>query len=128
MTSAMPTEEEPLLTPEWTQGDRLRKSRETAGLTQEQIGELLADLNNGNAVKHSTVAAWERDRNQPRNFMAMIDRWSEITRVPKAWLLGIDSRSTSIHWPLVPVGDNQGSFDDIDWQLEWPRPELAAVS
>lgn len=81
--------------PQWTRGDRLRKSRELAGLNQEAMGVLLADLNGGEPFKHSTIAAWERDRSQPRDLVAIIQRWAEITRVDAAWLLDLGGRRES---------------------------------
>lgn len=69
--------------PEWTLGDRLTKARKLAGMTQDEMAEEL-DLS------HSTIAKWEVDAGQPRNFMKRIQQWADLTGVPAAWLLGVE--------------------------------------
>lgn len=70
------------ITPEWTMGDRLAKARRNAGLTQEEMAGLLG-------TKKQSVSNWEKDVAQPRNLMEIVGRWSEITKAPRAWLLGV---------------------------------------
>lgn len=74
--------------PVFTLGDRMAKAREEAGLTQEQMADKLR-------VSHSTVAKWEKDKGQPRDFMDRIKQWSETTQVPIGWLLGIEGEQIS---------------------------------
>ena len=69
--------------PEWTLGERLAKARKEAGLTQEEIAELLQ-------VSHSTVAKWEGNVGQPRDMLSRIHQWSELTRVDFHWLITDD--------------------------------------
>lgn len=85
MTYAMPDDER--TDPAFTLGDRLRKARERAGISGKQMGQLLAEFNDGKPYSHSTISAWERDLNQPRHFLDIVIRWAEITRVTEVWLL-----------------------------------------
>lgn len=102
---AMTSENGQAAVPAWTLGDRLRKAREVTGFTQEQMAlELAARL--GRPVRHSTIAAWERDKNQPRNLMALVGAWSEVTGIDRAWLLGID--------PQTPRILATSSWDDVE--------------
>lgn len=73
----MPSEER---VPVWSVGDRMAKAREVAGLSQEAMAELFD-------VSRAAIGKWERDEAQPRDFLAVITRWSEITKVPAGWLL-----------------------------------------
>lgn len=70
--------------PEWTVGDRLRKSRDNAGLKQSEMADLLCEA--GLKASRSTVSAWEADENQPRGFRKVIYAWASITAVPAEWL------------------------------------------
>lgn len=67
--------------PEWTVGDRLRKARDLAGLSQGEMADKLG-------VKRTSLSAWERGENQPRNFLDIVNRWGEITGVDPGWILG----------------------------------------
>lgn len=77
--------------PEWTMGERFAKARKVRGMNQAQMA---AELD----VKESTLAAWESDRSKPRDLADIAQRWSEITGVDPAWLLGFRTGSFS---PLV---------------------------
>ena len=70
---------------QWTLGDRLRKAREVAGLTQGEV----ADGLRARGIKcrgHSTVSMWETGT-QPRNILTVIEAWAEVCDVPAEWLL-----------------------------------------
>lgn len=67
--------------PVWSLGDRLAKARERAGLNQRGMAEKLG-------VSSAAVAKWEADRGEPRHFLETMERWSEITGVSVAWLVG----------------------------------------
>jgi transcriptional regulator with XRE-family HTH domain len=67
---------------EWTLGERLAKARRHAGLNQDEMAEKFG-------VSHATIAKWEVNKGQPRNFMDRIHQWSEITGVSETWLLGL---------------------------------------
>lgn len=84
--------DEPMV-PMWTLGDRLAKARRHAGLTQEQMAQRLN-------VTASALSAWESDRNQPRELLAVATRWAEVTGVDSAWILGVGSRIGRLS-PLV---------------------------
>lgn len=77
--------------PEWTLGDRLAKARAVAGLNQKEWGERLN-------VSASTVAAWETDRNRPRDLAETAQAIEELTGIDPAWLLGFRTGRLS---PLV---------------------------
>lgn len=87
--------------PEWTLGDRLAKARSTAGLTQAAWGEKLN-------VSSATVAAWETDRNRPRDLAGIATQIEELTGIDPAWLLGFRT----------------GSFTPLYGLPSTPMPEL----
>lgn len=70
--------------PVWTFGDRIRKARTIAGMDQRQFAETIE-------VNPSSLAAWETDRATPRNIVAISKRVEALTRIPAAWLLGVDA-------------------------------------
>ena len=63
--------------PQWTLGDRLRKAREDAGLSQAE----LADLVN---VSRATVSNAEVGARRP--LPITIESWARVTSVPEEWL------------------------------------------
>lgn len=69
--------------PVWTFGDRIRKARSIAGMDQRQFAETIE-------VNPSSLAAWETDRATPRNIVAIAKRVEALTRIPAAWLLGVE--------------------------------------
>ncbi len=64
--------------PEWTLGDRLRKAREDAGLSQSQLATRLA-------VSRNTIGNAETGSHRP--LPITIKAWADETGVPHAWLL-----------------------------------------
>jgi len=78
----------------WTMGDRLRKAREVAGLTQAEVAaELRA---RGIKCKgHSTVSMWETGT-QPRNLERVLEAWGDICDVPAAWLFSGDANALAL--------------------------------
>lgn len=69
--------------PAWTLGDRIRKARVMSGMKQAEFAEKIG-------AKEGSLAAWETDRSQPRNIVALAKRIEALTRVPATWLLGLD--------------------------------------
>jgi DNA-binding XRE family transcriptional regulator len=65
--------------PAWTLGDRLRKARETAGLSQ---AELAADI----GISRASVVNYEVDRYTPSRPVLL--SWALRTGVPLTWLAG----------------------------------------
>jgi transcriptional regulator with XRE-family HTH domain len=78
--------------PTWTLGDRFRKSREHAGFSREEMAERLG-------VPKGTLWKWETDATRPRDVVQMAQQWSEITRVPTPWLLGLVGSMTCFIQP-----------------------------
>jgi transcriptional regulator with XRE-family HTH domain len=64
---------------DFTLGDRLRKSREHAGLTVRSMAEVLG-------VSTGTISSWENDRNQRPPSKAVLMAWSQVTGVALEWL------------------------------------------
>lgn len=64
--------------PEWTLSDRLRKAREDAGLSQQQLADRLA-------VSRNTVGNAETGARRP--LPITIKAWADATGVPLPWLL-----------------------------------------
>ena len=67
--------------PEWTLGDRLRKAREHAGLTQAELAHMIG-------IARSSVVSYESDRTTPSRPVVL--SWSMATGVPTEWVLGWD--------------------------------------
>lgn len=65
--------------PEWTLGDRLRKAREVAGLSQQQLATELG-------VARRTISAYEVGERTPR--AVVVRAWAIRCSVPENWLLG----------------------------------------
>lgn len=99
--------------PEWTLGDRLAKARSVAGLTQKEWAEKLS-------VSPGAIAAWETDRNRPRDLAETAQQIEELTGIDPAWLLGFRTGSFS---PLV------GLPATLTPELPFPPPsrQLAVV-
>ena len=66
----------------WDFGDRLRKIRKAAGITQTELADIL-----GCGAK--SLAAWEIGTNTPRNIVSIAKRIEMAYGVPAAWTLGI---------------------------------------
>lgn len=64
--------------PSWTLGDRIRKARSEAGMSQ-------ADLADALGVNPKTVARWEAGHTQPT--LEDLDRTSDATNVDARWLV-----------------------------------------
>jgi transcriptional regulator with XRE-family HTH domain len=69
--------------PAWTLGDRIRKARTLNHMSQAEFAAAIG-------VKDGSLAAWETDRAQPRNVVAIARRIEVLTGIPAAWTLGID--------------------------------------
>lgn len=86
--------------PQWTLGDRLRKIRTSAGMSQEEFAAQLQ-------VTASAYSHWESDRTTPRNVVTIAQRLEMMTGVPAAWILGISDGVSS--GPEGPGGSKKGS-------------------
>jgi transcriptional regulator with XRE-family HTH domain len=62
----------------WTVGDYMRKARESAGLSQPELAELIG-------VSRLTISNTERGVTRPRKIV--VNAWSFATGVPVEWLL-----------------------------------------
>lgn len=65
--------------PTWTLADRLRKSREFAGLEQNDVADYLG-------MSRGAISDWERDVRKPK--LGVLRLWSEVCHVPLEWLRG----------------------------------------
>ncbi len=71
------------LRPVWTLADRLRKSREAAGLEQIDLADVAG-------ISRATISAAERGKREPSR--ATLAMWAMATGVSRSWLVdGIDS-------------------------------------
>lgn len=86
--------------PEWTLGDRLRKARMDAGLEQDEMTALL--IAGQIKATRASVSSWERDTARPRDLMRVVNKWSDITKVPAWWLFGIRSTMGYKQTPPAP--------------------------
>ncbi|MBU8816392.1 helix-turn-helix domain-containing protein [Mycolicibacterium goodii] len=69
--------------PSWSFGDRIRKARDVAGLTQHEFAVAIG-------VPDGSLANWETDRAKPRDIVAVAKRVEMLTRIPAGWMLGIE--------------------------------------
>lgn len=93
--------------PWWTLGDRIRKSRLTVGMDQREFAEALG-------LPAGSLAAWETDRAKPRDLVAVAKRIELLTRIPAAWVLGLDVAQptpTPGAGPWAPSGSNREPAD-----------------
>lgn len=95
--------------PEFTFGDRLRKAREHAGLSREELAETLG-------VNVKSLWNWEAGLNKPRNVVELAQQWADATGVPAEWLLGLSSQSTSEFGPSLTL-----VYGEIPEQLRLPK-------
>lgn len=115
------------LIPEWTFGDRVRKARRSAGLSQQELADALA-------VKLSRLASWESGKANPRQLQDIARRVEDVTGVPALWLLGftpepvIDAAGVAVagvqNWKVLNDPDESrvvwivrrdaGLVDDVD--------------
>lgn len=65
--------------PEWSLGDRLRKAREHAGLSQTRLGAEIG-------VSLASVMRYETGKNIPRRPVLLL--WALATGIDLNWLLG----------------------------------------
>jgi len=63
--------------PEWTMGDRLRKAREDAGLSQVELAERIG-------ISRNTVSSAELGDRHP--ILVTLKAWAAETGVPLEWL------------------------------------------
>ncbi|WP_374238396.1 multiprotein-bridging factor 1 family protein [Mycobacterium sp. PSTR-4-N] len=85
--------------PVWSFGDRIRKARNEADMTQAEFATAIG-------VKEGSLAAWETDRATPRDIVAVAKRVELLTRIPAAWLLGLPMPDL----PLPRLDSNQQPF------------------
>lgn len=81
--------------PVWSNGDRIRKARLTVEMDQREFADQLG-------VKPGSLAAWETDRSRPRDLVAIAKRIELLTKIPAAWILGLDEK------PQSPRPGNEG--------------------
>jgi transcriptional regulator with XRE-family HTH domain len=63
--------------PEWTRGDRLRKSLESAGMSVQEMADALG-------VSRTSISSWIHERNRPNRPSVML--WAMRTGVPLHWI------------------------------------------
>jgi transcriptional regulator with XRE-family HTH domain len=68
--------------PEWTMGEKFRKARREAGIGIDEMAKQLG-------VSKQAVSHWEMDRTKPKELLAVVRRWAQITGVDEAWLFGL---------------------------------------
>lgn len=78
---------EPHEAPEWTLGDRLRKSRTAAGFDQKHMAVVCG-------VDRATVSKWETNKQEPKPFMKLTQAWAQETNHSHSWLIGLHSALT----------------------------------
>lgn len=69
--------------PEWTFGDRVRKVRRNAGVTQAEFAARLG-------VGAKAASAWESFDRTPREVVSIAKRIELAFGVPAAWMLGLE--------------------------------------
>ena len=67
--------------PTWTFGDRVRKARRSAGLSQAKLAEAVG------ASSATSVNNWENGTSHPRHMIETAEAIARVTGVPVEWLL-----------------------------------------
>lgn len=93
--------------PSWTFGERARKVRRDAGMTQTAMSELLG-------VSQATYSAWETSRNVPANIADVAVKLEKATGVAREWFLGWADES--------PRPDGPGGGVESHLRESNPRP------
>lgn len=109
---AMPAQEHPTTPwePKWTFADRLRRARREAGLSQEELADLLG-------VKTSRLSGWESGYNEPRKVVEVAQQLEEKLGVRASWLLGI---TVTVGYPQRP-GQVPFLVPDLPEELSVPE-------
>lgn len=97
--------------PDWTFGERIRKARRHAGLSQQEMADALG-------IKVQRYSNWETDANLPRDLIGTAKQIEEITGFRADWIAGLRSRC----FALVPPIPGQLELD-----LTAARPALRLV-
>lgn len=84
--------------PQWTLGDRLHKARTSAGLSQQQLAELID-------VHRRSVTNYEGDRFAPKR--PVLISWALACGVPLVWLIDGTVPATPPNGPDT-TGDVEG--------------------
>ena len=72
--------------PTWTLGDRLRKARELAGISSNDMAVQFSR-------SRAAISGWENDHHRPT--LLCLRQWAEITGVSLAWLRGESEQATT---------------------------------
>lgn len=91
----------------WTFGDRIRKIRRAAGMSQADMGHLAG-------VSAQSVATWETRGSSPRNVVAIAKRLELATGIDAAWILGLQQRTPH---------RREGAGSVERWALRGSNPE-----
>lgn len=94
----------------WTFGDRLRKARRAAGLSQQQLADAIG-------VKVQRLSNWEAGINEPRGLVDTAQAIEDATTVPASWLLGVSGQNWKDMNPFVPLVNP----DDVQQSLPFDR-------
>ena len=87
-----------LVTPEWTFGDRVRRIRRTAGLSQAEFARRIG-------VGDRSLSQWESDRNRPGDIVRVAVAIYREFQVPPEWTLGLNDGTS-----LPRLDSNQQPF------------------
>ena len=95
--------------PEWTRGDRLRKSREFAGYSIQEMADLLG-------YHRNTITAYESDERPIRP--GTVRAWADLCGVDLEWLDGEREQVKSDSpWNSFTGSQDPLPFDDSDEML-----------
>ena len=82
--------------PEWTLADRLRKVRLTLGYTQKGMARALG-------VGAPAYGQWECGNNDPRDIIGVAKALEQLSGIPAAWILGLETGQAPDGGPGLPV-------------------------
>ena len=100
--------------PELTLGDRLRITRDKAGISRDEMGKHFG-------TKAGAIGHWETDRSMPRDMLGMVKRWAEITGYDAHWIaFGSDSTSNN-----TCLDGSELAFSS-QMELDFPSPTARA--
>ena len=80
--------------PKWSLGDRIRKARREAEMSQQELADAIG-------VKVGSVSSWEADSAKPRDTFTVVSAIAEATDVSVVWLAGLDTQDSRRYYEVA---------------------------
>lgn len=103
--------------PQWTVADKIRKAREHAGLSQQQLADRLS-------VTRTSIVNWERGHTRP--LRVLLGLLAAETGVDPDWLASDDAQVINLRGlPDIPAGiSGQPGYAELDNDITRQRKRV----